>query len=298
MEYLLWAVIALLFIIVVILTGRLYLIQRSLDEIRKTMELQLAGDTNILIDISSRDRYVRKLAIDLNDELRRLREDRRKYRRKDNELRDAITNISHDLRTPLTAICGYLNLLEDAAENEETQRYVAMIQNRTEVLKQLTEELFRYSVLASMKEEKREVLVLNRILEETLASYYGAFKEKGIHPEVEIAEKEIPCFLDASFFTRILGNIISNALKYSQGDLDITLNDEGEMTFSNSAPNLDSLTVARLFDRFYTVENGKNSTGLGLSIAKLLTERMGGTIYVEYSCEAQKLCIRLKFPQE
>ena len=94
----------------------------------------------------------------------------------------------------------------------------------------------------------------------------------------------------------VLGNLLANALKYSGGDLDVTLDGDGTITLSNAAPGLDEVQVGRLFDRFYTVETGRHSTGLGLSIARALTERMGGTIAARY--EDGRLRVELRFPED
>ena len=99
--------------------------------------------------------------------------------------------------------------------------------------------------------------------------------------------------MDRAVLSRVFDNILSNALKYSAGDLEIVMSDSGEVSFSNTAPDLDDVQVGRLFDRFFTVEAARGSTGLGLSIAKTLVERMGGTITAEYS--SGTLTIRVNF---
>ena len=101
--------------------------------------------------------------------------------------------------------------------------------------------------------------------------------------------------LDAAALRRVFGNILSNALKYADGDLTVTLLPDGAVTFSTRAPSLSRVQAERLFDRFYTVETARNATGLGLSIAKLLVERMGGAITAQY--EDGRLHIRTAFPR-
>lgn len=118
-------------------------------------------------------------------------------------------------------------------------------------------------------------------------------QEKGIQPKIELPEEPVFRELDAGAVNRIFSNIISNALKYSDGDLSVVMDTDGSITFTNTAHNLNAVTVGRLFDRFYTVEASRNSTGLGLSIAKLLIERMGGSISAEY--ENNKLTILVNF---
>lgn len=279
----------------VILSVKVYLMKKSAREIKEKMSRSLSDDTNLLIDISSGDKDMRALAESLNDRLRELRKERLRYSRGDAELKNAAVNVSHDLRTPLTAIFGYLELLEREENTGNREKYLEQIRGRTEAMKRLSEELFGYSLAASEREMDFEKLCLNDALGESLASYYGAILQRGIKPETDITDRRIERELDRSALSRIFGNIISNALKYSDGDLSVKLTDEGRIVFSNTAKSLDAVTAGRLFDRFYTVENARESTGLGLSIAKLLTERMGGTIKAEYI--GDKLFIEIEFKE-
>ena len=294
MEYLLRSVICLLILIIVILAVRLGLMKKAAREIRTAFAEKLQTETNTLIGISSRDPEMRRLAADINVQLAALRGERRRFQHGDLELKEAVTNISHDLRTPLTAICGYLDLLSEETLPETARRYLSQIENRTEVMKQLTEELFRYSMVSSAPELSPEEMDLCRALEECLVSFYGNLQARSIVPHIEIPETRVLRYLDPTAVTRIFSNIISNALKYSSGDLDVSMGEDGTVIFSNTADNLDAVSAGRLFDRFYTVESGRNSTGLGLSIARLLTERMGGTISA--SLEGRRLSITVQFP--
>ena len=293
MEYLLLTVIGILILVIFALMGKIYFLRRSAREITEAFNDRLTADTNVLIDISSRDPYMRKLASEINVQLRQLRKERRRYQQGDLELKEAVTNISHDLRTPLTAICGYMDLLEREEKSENVERYLSQIENRVEALKNLTEELFRYSVITSSQNLKPELLDLVRALEDSLLSFYGVMQEKGIQPEINLPEEPVCRALDPAALNRIFSNIISNAMKYSDGDFSVTMEDDGRITFANTAKELDPVAVGKLFDRFYTVEANRNSTGLGLSIAKLLTERMGGRIEAEY--QESRLYIRLFF---
>lgn len=293
MENLLLVIIGILFLIILVLLAKVYFLRKTAQEIAEAFRNRLTADTNTLIDVSTRDPYMRKLAVDINVQLRLLRKERQRYRRGDLELKEAVTNISHDLRTPLTAISGYLDLLEREEKSENVLRYLSQIQNRTEVMKNLTEELFRYSVVTSSQELKPERMDVVRMLEESLLSFYAAMQEKGIQPEIKLPEEPVYRKLDAGAVNRIFSNIISNVLKYSDGDLSVGMDRNGCVTFSNTAHNLNAVTVGRLFDRFYTVEASHNSTGLGLSIAKLLIERMGGNIEAIYNND--KLQIRITF---
>lgn len=286
----------LLTIAVILLLIKIYLMKISAREIAEKLSEKLSADTNTLIDISSGDRDMRSLAEKLNVQLRQLREERRRFRHGDTELKEAVTNISHDLRTPLTAVFGYLDLLEREEKSDTVKNYLGQIRGRTEAMKTLTEELFRYSIVVSSQPLKYEKLCVNSVLEESLAEFYGAIVQKGITPKIEITENRVERILDKTALKRIFGNIIGNAVKYSGGDLFVTLAEDGTATFSNIAEGLDSVAVGKLFDRFYTVETAGNSTGLGLSIAKLLAEQMGGTITAEYV--GNRVVITLKFAEK
>lgn len=286
--------IGILIVVVVILCIKIHFLHRAMEEMEAGFGERIAQDTNTLITISSGDRVARRLAGQLNDQLRLLRQERRRLQSGDRELKEAVTNISHDLRTPLTAICGYLDLLKGEEKSNTAKRYLSMIENRTEAMKMLTEELFHYSVITFEEEQMEyEEVVLNRVLEESISAYYGAFKKAGITPEIKMTEKKILRSLDKKTLQRILENVISNGIKYSGGDFQIELTDYGEINFTNTAPCLNAVQVGRLFQRFYTVAAARQSTGLGLSIAKNLTEKMGGKITAEY--QNGRLCIKILF---
>lgn len=282
MEIWLWVLFGVMASIIIALLVKIHILRKSAGEIENAFADRLITDTNTLIDISSGDKYMRSLANTVNTQLRELRVQRHRFQQGDLELKEAVTNISHDLRTPLTAICGYLDLIKKEDKSEKAALYLANVEDRTEALKQLTEELFRYSIVASADKCSKEKIDLRRNLEETLVSFYGAMAQKGITPEISIPDKRIERFLDPSYVNRIFSNIISNAIKYSDGDFSVTMEKNGKIIFANTAKNLNTVDAGKLFNRFYTLETGRKSTGLGLSIAKLLTERMDGTICSEY----------------
>lgn len=277
------------------LAVKLCLLWRGMGELTRALGERLNTGTNNLLFLSVRDRGLRRLAEELNSQLRLLRRERRQYQDGGRALREAVTNLSHDLRTPLTAVCGYLELLERQTLPPEAERCLSLIRGRAQAMEELTEALFRYTVTISEEEPLLlEPVDLNAAVEGSAASFYAAFTARGIVPSVELPETRVIRRLDQAALSRVLGNLLSNALKYSGGDLEIRLLERGELIVSNSAPGLDPVQVGRLFDRFFTVESARQSTGLGLSIAKSLTERMGGTIDARYA--AGRLSIFLLFP--
>ncbi len=262
---------------------KLRLMRRAAGEIAKGFSKKLREDTNTLIDISSRDKSMRELASVVNSELRRLRRERLRYQQGDLELKAAVTNISHDLRTPLTAICGYLELLEREGLTGKAEGYTGIIRGRAELLRSLTEELFRYCVVLSDPGGlNAEPVDLGAALEQSLASFYTVLTEKGIEPEITMPSGQVVRRLDRAALSRVFSNLLSNAAKYSDGDLRVELTPGGKVKFSNRCRALTGVEVGKLFDRFYTVEAARKSTGLGLSIARALCERMGGELVAEY----------------
>lgn len=284
MEGWLWLICFLLICICVFLLVKLYLMRKSVREICEGMSGWLETDSNVGIDISSRDVEMRKLAAVINRQLQKLRQEHIRYEQGDQELKRAITNLSHDLRTPVTAVCGYMELLQKEELSGEAGHYLDIMKQRILALKEMMEELFQYSVILSVETYKeREEVSLNRILEECIAQHYGALKVAGIEPAISIPETVVCRELNEKAVFRIFQNIISNVIKYSEGDCKITLKEDGTVCFQNHARGLDKIQVGHLFDRFYTIESGRDSTGLGLSIAKALSEEMGGQIDAGYA---------------
>ena len=283
--------------IIIFLLVKLYLVKKSAREISEAFAEKIGNDTNTLIDISSRDADMIALAENINTQLKLLRKEQLQYYQGNIEVNNAITNISHDIRTPLTAIYGYLEMMQKTDDEEKKAKYINIMKDRAELMKQLTEELFRYSVVLSddNKMETEDVFV-NQVLAESISSFYPELSGRGIAPEITITQKRIIRKLNKEALQRVFSNIINNAVKYSDGDLKITLYENGDIEFSNTAKEISAVEVERLFDRFYTVEAAHHSTGLGLSIAKTLVGRMGGIIKAEY--KADKLIIKISFDEK
>ena len=279
----------------VFLAWKVWELRHAADELRTLFAERLMAETNVGMDLSTSDSKMRQLAVDMDRQLKLLREEQLRYERGDQELKRAVTNISHDLRTPLTAICGYLELLQEEEMSAPAREYLAILGNRTAAIRELTEELFRYSVVRTPGDQGehllQEVLSLNAVLEEVMADYYGAFVQAKITPKVWLPEDTICRRGNRQALSRILSNIISNAIKYSDGDFEVKLAEDAKMCFSNTAAALDEVSVGNLFERYFTVESGEHATGLGLAIARTLTEEMGGQIDAYY--EKGKLAITL-----
>jgi len=274
------------------LAAKLLCMRVSLREI--TAALQRAEESNTLIDLSSLDASLRAFACTLNEELRTLRSQRQRYLAGDKSLKDAAANLSHDLRTPLTAISGYLELLSREEHTDASRRYLGILSERAEAMKQMTEELFHLTVTLSSSPLHREEVNLCAALEESLASHYTLLCERHITPEILLPGTPVLRSLNHEALSRIFGNLLTNAARYSDGNLRIMLTRDGSICFQNHASGLDAVEANRLFDRFHTVDSARHSTGLGLSIVKTLTEQLGGQVEAEY--RSGMLTIRIFFP--
>lgn len=284
----------LLIFICIFLILRLYYIKHSIKEIEKSFTYILKSDTNNLITISSSDKDIKKLATNINENLLDLRKQKLRFENGNYELKNIITNISHDLRTPIVAIKGYADLMKENELLSEQKRYLEVIERKANELTELTNQLFEFSMIGDVNlETQKENCCINEILEETLLSYYSIFKEKNIVPEIKICSKKVYKFINKLSLIRVFENIFSNVCKYSSGDFKIEITETGTIIFSNKAKTLDSTTVQKIFDRYFSVENAKESTGIGLSIAKRLVELNNGTINAKYINE--NLIIEIKF---
>ncbi len=270
-------------IIIFVLLLKLISIKKSIKEIRLRLKEILKSNTNNLLTISTNDKNVKNLAQDLNIELKNLREQRLQYESGNQELKKTITNISHDLRTPLTAISGYIDLIKENDDKIKTQKYLKVIERKTNDLINLTENFFDFAKTIDIGIKiNKEKCCINELLEEALANYYSVFKEHGIVPDVKICKEKIYRTVNKNTIIRVFENILSNINKYSNGDVRVILENTGNILFSNKATSLDATTVQKIFDRYFTVENAKKSNGIGLSIAKQFVELNEGHIKANY----------------
>lgn len=283
--------ISLVFIIIlafvcIFLIIKLFLIKKAIREIEKSFTYILEVDTNNIVTISSLDKDIKNLTINLNNNLMELRKQKLQYKNGNQELKKIITNISHDLRTPLTVLNGYIDLIKQERLSNNQHKYLRIIQKKSDELTELTEQLFEFSKILDTLEEniniKKEKCCINEVLEETLVNFYSIFKERSIIPTIKITNKKIYKMVNEVSIVRIFENILSNVSKYSNGNFKVEMNEDGIITFSNKATSLDATTVQKIFDRYFSVENARKSTGIGLSIAKQLVELNNGEIYAKY----------------
>ena len=263
---------------------------------RLTLELKKLNREGKIekLRLSLPNKNIENLVVEINT----LIDDKRKmeniYKEKDMELREAIANMSHDLRTPLTSIMGYVYLLnDDKLDKEERKEYLKIIEKRSAVLNDLITNFYGLSrIQADQYEIKLEPINLELVLGEIIAAFYETLDYKFGEPEINIEEGLGSVLGDKQALNRIFTNLIENMIKHGEGEVKISLKKKKKyivMEFSNKAEDLESKDVNRIFEKFFTkdrMRTGQN-TGLGLAIVKLLVEKQGQKI------EAKKVGNRL-----
>lgn len=205
--------------------------------------------------------------------------------KKDEAIKETITNLAHDLRTPVTAIQGYTQMLLQSPElSEEDLDAAAVINERLNVLNQLLNQLFEFArIEADEMEFSYTTFDLNAVLRSVAVSFFKSFEERKIIPALSIAEISFPFYGDEKAVTRIFENIISNALSHGKSDYHFSSYDDNEnyhFSFQNFTDSINESDIDKIFNRFYTTDlsRSRKTTGLGLTIAKNLTVKMGGSI--------------------
>ncbi|MDR2570258.1 MAG: HAMP domain-containing histidine kinase [Oscillospiraceae bacterium] len=270
-------------------------IKKELRRLRLQLDEIINTDTNIQLTTSISDKDVAELVLSINNILSKNRSDFIKKERAEVALKRTITNISHDLRTPLTAALGYMQMMNCVDTDDITKaRYAESIHHRLGSLSVLLNNLFDFSHIM----EGNTVYDIQRIdigneLYNVLFGYYDTFESGGFTVKINIPDKPIFCECDLDAFHRVLHNLLDNVCIHGKDYLLIRLRNK-TIEIANAVNNLAQLDTDQLFDRFYMVDaarTGKN-TGLGLAISKLLIEHMGGTITA--SIEDDLLFIKLK----
>ena len=216
------------------------------------------------------------------------------------ELKETITNLSHDIRTPLTSMDGYLQLLSQSESEKERDYYCAVIQSRIAVLKEILEELFTYTKLQNETYIlELEQLDFGKCVRDTIFSFYDEFQAKGIEPKISLFEEPLPIMGNEEALHRTIQNMIKNALEHGYTAISLSLTAEGSkavFSCSNNVQNPEEIDTSKVFTRFYKADSARthSSTGLGLFIAKGLTERMNGRILA--ALENDCFTIKIRFP--
>ena len=274
--------IVLLALLCAVLIGRQITLERGLHRAARRMREQMADETTARLSLPCPSAGAEELLVCLNELLELRQEERAVYRRKERALRQQIANVSHDLRTPLTSILGYLQLLEgEGLSPEKKGEYLAVIEGRARTLQTFIAAFYDLSRIEGGELPlEREKVDLGRALSDQLAAAYEQIEAAGLVVEVDIAPGLPPVWADSGAVTRIFSNLLTNALRHGEDALAVKLYREGNAVvsaFSNRAGGLSEEDAAHVFERFYTADKMRTgqSTGLGLAIVKALAERMG-----------------------
>ena len=234
----------------------------------------------------------------MNDVIEKSRTTALSAQRSEASLKKAISDISHDIRTPLTSLDGYFQLLSEAKNDEERQRYTGIIRNRIDSLIAMLEELFLYTKLQNEGYEP-ELTEINfsQLVFDTAFSFIDDFSKRGMEPQVDFCDEQFTVNANTEGVSRVIQNIIKNAIVHGSGNVALSLSEKsGKAVFScsNSVDNPEEIDPGKVFSRFYKADEARteNSSGLGLSIAHDFTIKMGGKISAELEGDIFKIEIR------
>ena len=277
------AIIILLALVCAALLGYITVLNSGLKEARARLKQHLEGETTARLDVPCPNPAAENLLQTVNTLLEVRQAESANYRQMEADLRRQIADVSHDLRTPLTSILGYVQLLEDDTLTPEKRReYLAVVESRALTLRTLITSFYDLSRLEGGQWAlEREVLSLERVVQDQLASAYETLERAGLAPKVDIQPGLPPVWGDQKATVRVVSNLLTNALAHGAPPLEIRLYQEGRgaaLRVTNSAPHMTAEEVRHVFERFYTADPARSgSTGLGLAIVGALMERMGGS---------------------
>ncbi|GEC87767.1 sensor histidine kinase [Brevibacillus brevis] len=274
--------------IAVVTMIRLYGMKREIKRVTHQLQSYTKGSTEKKIDIALFDQDLETLTEEINKLLTLIVEANALRRRTENELKQGIANISHDLRTPLTSILGYIQLMESEGAGEaEKLEYLMTAKNRTKRLQELLHDFFDLSVIDHADFElDLEKVDMNTLVSEVLLGFYDRFNERALEPLIQLPNEKILLYTDESAIKRVVENLLANAATHAVGPVRIRLEKQDStviFSVSNHARHLNQQDVEKLFDRFYTSDATRSGrgTGLGLSIAKTLMLKMNGKLTAE-----------------
>lgn len=295
-----YLLIVLFLLIIMTQTFLLWIYQRQIKDICRQLSFLGKHNSNMIISSEIKWGGIQDLITALNALLLKQKKEQKDYLSKEKKLAETYTSLSHDIRTPLTSLDGYVQLLEQCEDAAEQKHYLKVIHERIDSLKDMLEELFTYTKLRneSYRLELSECN-LSRILKAAIFSYYDDWKNHNIEPEIEIADTPLLIQGNWQALSRMIQNLLKNAVDHGQRSIGISLRQNGSsavLQVSNQVENGTEIDVSRVFERFYKQDRARSqaSTGLGLSIAKEFVCRMNGEITA--SVEANIFCITVVFP--
>ena len=274
--------------------------QRQVKDICRQLAFLMKHDSNMLINREFDMGGIGTLSDRLNELLELRRKEKQQYQEKETLIADTYTNLSHDIRTPLTSLDGYIQLMEECENIEDQKRYLSIVHERIHSLNEMLEELFTFTKL---KNESYSLELtsccMNRILKETVFSYYDDWVRMEIQPDIQITEEQLYIHGNRQGLRRVIQNVIKNGLDHGEKKISIELErnqNQAVLRISNQVAHSEQINIDHVFERFYKADaaRSKTSTGLGLSIARGLVKRMNGEIGAKI--EENEFIVEMSFP--
>ncbi len=275
-------------VLTVYLLLRLKLFKNELNNMKKQLQQYNKRSTNKKLDLTLFNKNIEQLGIEINKLIDIHTQIYSQYKQIELNKKWEIESISHDLRTPLTSVLGYIQMAEEPDINkEERLELLHLTKKQGERLEILINDFFELSTIESVDYSlKLETINIKKVIQEVIISLHDRFKSKNIDPIIDLPQQELEIVADLSAVTRVLENILSNAVKYSEGNVNIYLKEENTnviVTIENNTSNLTQESVNQIFNRFYMADRSRlgYGAGLGLSIAESFMEKMNGSIYAQ-----------------
>lgn len=282
------------------LSARLFFLKKSVRDTKKQLrEINESLEENRIVTLSAPDKDFEELLVEINHMLQGVRKERVVYAKREMEFKQQIENISHDLRTPLTSMTGYLKIMDASGLNEEEQADLQTVLRKAERLQELITQFYDFSRLTAQDYPlDLESVDVTKILRMALADAYGELAGRQLEVGADIPETAVYIPANEKALQRVFQNLLQNAGRYAVSSLEVSVKETEErvsICFANDVEDISEHDVERLFERFYTLDQSRSngSTGLGLTIAKEFIEKMKGSI--EAGVEGKKLHILLRF---
>ncbi|MDG0812616.1 sensor histidine kinase [Cohnella rhizosphaerae] len=280
---------------------RLLLLKREIRGLTKLVRRYNDGETAAKLTMGIPDRDLEALAVEINRHTDLIVRANAERGRTEEELRQAVANISHDLRTPLTSIFGYIQMLDSRdLSAQERDEAIGVIRKRTLRLQALLNDFYELAMIDSTDYTlKPSKLRLDKLLPDILMGFHDEMAEKGLAPSFELDMRSITVLADESAVRRVVENLVVNAIRHARGTLGVRLevrSDAAIFTLSNEAPQLSGTDTELLFNRFYMADASRSgvASGLGLSIARGLMSKMGGLLTAEMNGHTLRLICKWK----
>jgi len=296
-----YLIIAVLTIATVYLLVRLLSLKKALKGAGKQLkEINRELEENRIVKLAVPDKDAEELLTVINESLQAIREHKNIYAKREKVLKQQIENISHDLRTPLTSMLGYLRLMETGGLCPEEKEDLQTVIRKAERLQELITQFYEYTKVTSSDYSLiLESIEVTKLLREALADAYPELEKRRLEVDVQMPQTPVMLRGNVNAMQRVFQNLLQNAARYAKSCLEVAVSEKGgevEITFTNDVEDLNVSDVNRLFERFYTPDASRTqgATGLGLTIAKEFVEKMQGTMEAELVGKKLRMVMRFE----